>query len=256
MHNDGNKESASLQIISNNQVYYFQYKEIIFNKSTNSLYIGQNVFSPKHIYLNIITSEINITGNIFFTNHIKLSYDIMGPFKYIPFMQCKHKIYSMSNIVNGSITIQKEVHNFINGNGYIEGDSGYSFPKEYAWTQTHFPNGSLMFAIANIPICKLHFTGIIGVIIINNHEYRFATYLGAKLKYIGNNTICISQGNYRLCIKLLESKEYQLYAPQKGSMSRFIKESPICKAHYFLKYKNQVLLDFESNSASFEYEYK
>ncbi len=256
MHNNCGKESASLQIISNDDVYYFPYKKINFNKSTNSIHIGKNVFSPKHIHLDINTDKFNINGDIRFTNHVQLSYDIMGPFKYLPFMQCKHKVYSMSSIVNGTILIQDDIHTFINGKGYIEGDSGYSFPKEYAWTQTHFPNGSLMLAIAHIPICNLHFTGIIGVIMINNHEYRFATYLGAKSDYIGNNTICISQGNYQLCAKLLESKEYHLHAPKKGSMSRFIKESAICKAHYCLKHKGKVLLDFESNSASFEYEYK
>ena len=44
-------------------------------------------------------------------------------------------------------------------------------------------------------------------------------------------------------------------APTNGDMNRTIHESASCKAHYRFSHKNEVLCDFISKKASFEFEY-
>lgn len=179
----------------------------------------------------------------------------MGPFQFVPFMQCRHSVFSMKHQVNGQITINGQIYKFQNGIGYIEGDRGYSFPKQYIWTQCCFNDGSLMLSVADIPLFGFHFTGIIGIILLGGKEYRIATYLGATVKHIGNNSVIVKQGKYTLTAKLIEKNSYPLYAPENGKMSRTIHESASCKAYYRFSDNGKVLCEFTSDMASFEYEF-
>lgn len=104
----------------------------------------------------------------------------MGPFRYVPFLQCRHSVFSMRHSVHGQFCVNGTTYIFQNATGYIEGDRGYSFPRKYAWTQCSFPGGALMLSIADIPFCGFHFTGIISIVHLQGKEYRLATYLGAK----------------------------------------------------------------------------
>lgn len=179
----------------------------------------------------------------------------MGPFKFVPFMQCRHSVYSMKHKIKGQITVNGQRYIFNSGVGYIEGDGGSSFPNRYIWTQCCFKQGSIMLSVADIPILGFHFTGIIGVVLLNGKEYRIATYLGAKVKYVGNNTVSIKQGNYQLTATLVEKNSHPLYAPENGKMSRTIYENASCKASYRFSYKGKILSEFTSSRASFEYEF-
>ena len=100
----------------------------------------------------------------------------MGPFSYIPNMECNHAILCMKNKTSGVIHINNTQMNFNNGTGYIEKDWGYSFPKEYIWCQGNDfkeANASFMVSIANIPFKFFSFQGIICVLIANGKEYKF-----------------------------------------------------------------------------------
>lgn len=111
-----------------------------------------------------------------------------------------------------------------------------------------------MLSVADIPLFGFHFVGIIGVILLDNREYRIATYLGARPVYIGKNTIRIKQGKYTLLVKLMEQNSQPLHAPEHGRMNRTIHESAACKAYYRFSYKGKTLCEFTSDRASFEYE--
>ncbi len=180
----------------------------------------------------------------------------MGPFKYIPFMQCRHSVFSMKHQINGQIMINGQQYIFKHGIGYIEGDCGTSFPERYVWTQCHFKNGSLMLSVADIPFLRFRFTGIIGIVLLNGKEYRIATYLGAKTKHIDKNTVTVHQGDFHLTVRLLKKNAHPLAAPNNGLMNRTIHESASCKAYYRFSYKKQILCEFVSNHASFEFEYE
>lgn len=255
-HQSNHEKTASLQVITNDTAFSIPFQDLEYQEKLLHIKIGDCIFSEKGIKLNINTREINVQGSLKFCQFSPIQYDIMGPFKFIPFMQCRHSVYSMQHRINGQITVNGQQYIFKNGIGYIEGDCGSSFPKEYIWTQCYFNHGSLMLSVADIPLFGFHFTGIIGVILINGKEYRIATYLGAKVKQIGKNIVSIKQGDFQLTAKLLQKNGQPLAAPNHGLMNRTIHESASCKAYYRFSYKGKVLLEFVSDRASFEFEYE
>lgn len=256
MHCDGKCKAASIQIITDDASYTIDFDEFYIDDKAFQMKLGNNYFSSKGLKLNIKTDNLTIKGKVYFGKFNKIKYNIMGPFQYIPFMQCKHTVASMLHTINGTISVNNKTLNFSNDTGYIEGDRGYSFPKEYLWTQCHYPNGSLMLSVADIPMLGFSFTGLIGVVMIDGKEYRIATYLGAKVEYIKNNRVKITQGKYVLIAKLLKANKLPLKAPDNGKMSRTIKESAACSARYKFIENGKTLLEFTSNMASFEYEYE
>ena len=164
----------------------------------------------------------------------------------------------MRHRVDGFVKINGKVFRFDNAVGYTEGDRGRSFPSVYAWTHCSLSGeteGSLMLSVADIPIGPLHFTGIIGVVMLGKKQYRIATYLGARAKSIGGGSVTVKQGGLTLTATLIEKQAKPLRAPISGSMARTIHESAACKAAYKLTKNGKVLLDTVSDKASFEYEF-
>lgn len=255
-HRNNHKETATLQIITDDTAFSIPFQSLQYRENPLAVKIGESVFSEKGIRLHIINDKLSVNGVLRFSGLSPIQYDIMGPFRFVPFMQCRHSVYSMRHRINGIITVNGQQYVFINGIGYIEGDCGSSFPKEYIWTQCHFRNGSLMLSVADIPLFGFHFTGIIGVVLRNGKEYRIATYLGAKVKHMDKNSVTVKQGDYQLTARLLRKNSHPLAAPNHGLMNRTIHESASCKAYYQFSYKGKVLFEFISRRASFEFEYK
>ena len=255
-HRNHHQETTSLQVITDDAVFNIPFQSLQYQENPLAVKIGENIFSKKGIRLQIKNNDLSANGTLHFHDLSPIQYDIMGPFKYVPLMQCRHSVYSMRHRINGQITVNGQQYVFQNGIGYIEGDCGSSFPKEYIWTQCHFNNGSLMLSVADIPMFGFHFTGIIGVILLNGKEHRIATYLGAKVKRIDKNTVTVKQGDFQLTARLLQKNSQPLAAPSHGLMNRTIHESASCKAYYRFSYKNEILCEFTSDRASFEYEYE
>lgn len=254
-HLNNSIKTASLQIITDDEVFNIPLDTLKFREKPLFVKLKNCIFSEKGIKINIKNSSQTIQGTLQFQKLSPIRYDIMGPFKFIPFMQCRHRIYSMSHKIDGQITVKGKQYDFQNGIGYIEGDCGRSFPKKYVWTQCCFENGSLMLSVADIPMLGFHFTGIIGVILLGGIEYRIATYLGAGLKHIGENTVTVKQGDYQLTAELIKKNTHPLYAPTSGKMNRTIHESASCTAYYHFSHKKNILCEFTSDRASFEFEY-
>ena len=262
IHIDGKGEkSASIQIISDNGVWNirFPYEQFSCRRNKLQVKIGENIFSNQGLTLNAKTDEVTACGNLKFGPLSPICYDIMGPFRYVPFMECRHSVFSMTNTVSGGLSINGHSYRFDNDAGYIEGDRGRSFPKVYAWTQCNFFDESpcsIMLSVADIPLGAIHFTGIIGVILWHGKEYRIATYLGAKVAYIGNGKIAVSQGRLKLTATLIKKQDNPLYAPVRGGMKRLIRESLSCTARYSFEEDGKTLFDFNIDRASFEYEFE
>ncbi|MGN0494215.1 MAG: tocopherol cyclase family protein [Acutalibacteraceae bacterium] len=254
-HHDGRAKTASLQIITDNEVSNIPFEPPEYTEKPLFIRLGDCCFSEKGIALNYRSDRLKLSGLLNFDRLSPVSYDIMGPFAMVPFMQCRHSVYSMRHTINGKITINGDRFNFDSGVGYIEGDSGRSFPKRYIWTQCCFEESSLMLSVADIPISGLSFTGVIGAVLISGKEYRIATYLGARVKSIDNNTVTVRQGAFELTAKLLEKNPHTLFAPINGDMRRKIHESASCRAYYRFSHNNKPLCEFTSDAASFEFEY-
>lgn len=255
IHQTGRNQSCSIQIITNDNVWIVPFSSNSFHRIGMTISIGKNRFDKNGIYLSICTPELDIKGKLNLGPLTPLKYDIMGPFALVPFMECRHSVWSMQHSVCGTLKINGETYSFNNGKGYWEGDRGRSFPERYIWTQCCFPQGSLMLSVADIPMAGIHFTGIIGSILWEGREYRLATYLGARLVHLKNKKLRILQGNLELDVCLLEEEAHPLKAPTDGQMIRTIHENVSCKASYQFRKNGRTLFAFKTNQASFEYEY-
>ena len=262
------KKQAFIQVITNNKSYYFDYDIEMFEYGTNPFYIKieNNYFSNDRVVINIKRKNIKIKGQLKYNNNIKiatsiLSPNIMGPFSYIPFMECNHAIISMKNAVDGYIDLNNKKIKFNRGIGYIEKDWGISFPKNYIWMQGNCfvkKNISFMLSIAHIPFKMFSFKGFICVFIIDDKEYRFTTYNNAKIIKCCMNEkeekICVilKKGIYELKILSSNKKGNVLTAPIKGRMKRTIYESIDDEILVTLKEKNRIIFSGISTNCGLE----
>lgn len=258
-HRDQNGAAASLQLIIPGQVFCIGFpKEAlkIVSRKEPAITLGDNLFSSRGIRLNICTEEVEVVGQLDFGTLTRPEHDVMGPFAFVPFMECRHSVFSMRHDVQGALTLNGRRLDFGGGTGYIEGDRGNSFPKRYLWTHCSTEEASLMLSVADIPFLGGCFTGIISMIVFRGQEFRLATYLGAKVLVVGDGRAEVRQGEYRLKVHLLEDKSQLLAAPVQGSMTRHIHESLACRVSYSFSRGKDVLFDFVTPYASFENEFK
>ncbi|HHU43673.1 MAG: tocopherol cyclase family protein [Bacillota bacterium] len=248
-------QKAYLQVVTNDNSYYFEYAKDKFIKDKKCLFVNLEhcIFCTDHIDISINSKQVTIKCELNFTERVPLKYDIMGPFKFAPLMPCRHKIISLSHKVNGYIKINNIRHEFVNGEGYIESDRGSCFPKKYLWTHCNLEKDSVItLSVAQAKVMGIKFPGVIGVILHQGVEYRMATYLGAKIIKWNEKGAQIKQGDMILDVEQLSSKPHDLKAPIKGAMKGAIGHSPFCEARYTFCYKGQTLIDTIANNASFE----
>ena len=265
---NGEEKKAFIQVITTNSSYFVNYNIDDFKSSHEPFYIkiADNFFSKDSIHINIRDDTQNLTvfGDIKYSNSKNintnfLNPNIMGPFSYIPFMECNHAILNMRSRADGLIEVNNNKISFDNGIGYIEKDWGCSFPKSYIWCQgNNFQNSnaSFMISIADIPFKAFNFRGIICDLIIDSNEFRFATYNNAKLiEYdLDENllNITLKKGNYYLNIKLESIGGLKLLAPVKGRMEKEVFESVSASINVTLKKGNTIIFSDISTNCGLE----
>lgn len=263
-----NERKSFIQVITNKESYYVNYsiEEFKFSDNPFCVKIGKNLFSKTNLHIDIDDRKQNlkINGDIKYTNskNIKTNLfnpNIMGPFSYIPFMECNHAILCMKNKTYGKININGNKINFDDGIGYIEKDCGCSFPKNYIWCQANnFKNSkaSFMLSIANIPFKAFNFRGVICDLIIDDDEYKFTTYNNSKIiKYNVNDkylNITLKKGEYNINIKSKYDKGLNLKAPVKGKMDKYIFENINSKIDITLKKDSQIIFEDTSYNCGLE----
>lgn len=252
--NNKNK-NAFIQVISNNftEKFVFPYEDFFSSVNTLNIRIKNNIFTSKSLNLNLKSDKYEIKANLTYSPFQTLKSDIMGPFKNFPKMECKHNIFSMKHIVDGTIFINNKEHIFKNEFGYLEGDYGISFPDKYKWIQSNnLHNGSFFLSIATIPYLKFKFTGLIAALIVGSKEYRFATYNCSKILINTKDHIRIKKRKYILDVFIKDSTSLILAAPKNGDMSRKVYESMDAVIEVKLSKKNHVLYHETGYNASIE----
>lgn len=255
VHKTNGSKFCAIQLITDSQPFHVRFPYSAFQKKGDLICIGNNRFGRSGLSLELRAPGLRVSGAVRFGAFTPIRYDIMGPFRFVPFMQCRHRVYSMAHRVSGVLTVNGEAYEFRNAVGYAEGDRGRSFPREYAWTQCCFPGGSIMLSVADIPLGRTRFTGVIGIVLLNGKEYRLATYLGGKAVRIKGGEITVRQGRLLLTVKQRDLPGYPLLAPTDGDMTRTIREHPSCRVYYLFKDGDVTLLEYEASNAAFEYEY-
>lgn len=254
-HGRGSQRSGSVQLITDAGAWFVPFPGQPLCRDDEGIHIGQNHFSRNGVRLDLQAPDLCAQGLLSFGQLAPLRYDIMGPFCCVPGMECRHSVVSMRHAVSGAVRVNGEDFVFDSGVGYIEGDRGRAFPSRYMWTQCALPGGSLMLAVADIPLGGLRFTGVIGAVLWHGREYRLATYLGARAVRIGKGEVVVRQRGLSLSARLLESAAQPLRAPKAGQMGRTIHEHAACRARYLFRQDDRTLFDHEARDASFEYEY-
>ena len=252
------RRTASLQVISKDQAWWLEYpaSQLHISRQPFQVQIGQSSFGRQGIDLHIQQDNLSLYGSLRYGPFTTLRSDIMGPFRFLAGMQCTHGVISMGHSLSGTLELNGERLDFSDGIGYIETDRGRSFPSKYLWTQCVWDGperGSLMLAIATIPLPVGGFTGCICSVLYHGREYRLATYRGVKIEAWSSTGAVIRQGRYRLEVELLNERRQPLQAPVEGRMERTIHESLCAEVRYRFWHRDNLLLQHTDPNASFEY---
>ena len=250
---DGNR-SASLQIITDKTAYQLDFgaEAITIMRSPFFVRLGGSYFSERGCRLSCHTPGLTLEGSLRYGPWAVPATDIMGPFRYVPFMQCRHSVLSMAHTVDGYVSLNGDSLQFSDGRGYIEGDRGHSFPRRYLWTQWSGKDRCILLSAAEIPLYGLSFTGCIGLVYDRGKELRIGTYRGARVLSAGPSSLLIRQGELLMSADLVEAHPQPLAAPVRGGMSRTVYESAAACVRYRLMNGERLLLDFTAARAGFE----
>ena len=233
---------AFIQILNGKtaEYEYLQFPLSDFDASRTKFHIqiGNNSFSDTHLTVDIDRPEIKLRGEVNFTKIIPfptsfLRPNVMGPFTYLPFMECYHGLVNLSSKIEGVLTVNDQKIDFSSGKGYIEKDYGTSFPDNWIWMQSnHFSEDdtTFFFSLAKIPYLGLKFPGFLCVFTYREKKVIFATYNGAKITQLtlspDNVNIQIENSKYSLKITAKKSNGAKkdgvgaiMRAPKNGQMT-------------------------------------
>lgn len=220
----------------------FDIADFSYNKDRFEVRIGGNYFSGSEMRLDIKDKQLTMKGRLAFSNIIAfpktlLRPGIMGPYTFIPFMECRHGVINIHHEITGELEISGEYFNFNGGYGYIEKDWGASFPETWVWLQSnHFgaDDVTLMFSAAKIPWLGSSFPGFISFIRLGDRFNLFATYTGAKIQKLSYDDkhleIALSDKSREMRIDAVHTAGGILKAPKNGMMKGEISESITAEA--------------------------
>lgn len=252
-HYDGaGRATGSLQVITSEWSRQVSFATFRYRREEGQFVLGDSWFSQRGCVLNLRTPELTLSGALQYGPVTRPPQDVMGPLRFVPFLQCRHSVFSLYHSVTGCVTVNGAQMAFDGAIGYMEGDRGHSFPRRYLWTQCSWEKNCIMLSVAEVPLLGMTMTGCIGLVRLEGKLYRLATYLGAKVAQVGENGGEIRQGRLHLKVTALDCRSQPLAAPQRGTMVRTIHESLTCTARYQLWSDGQPLLDWTSDRASFE----
>ena len=128
VHLSAEKRSCSIQVITQQESLYreFPISRFRIDRKREVMQIGENLFSGKGIRLSFETETAGqVSGILRFGEFAEPGYDIMGPFEFLPGMECRHAVYSMKHTVNGELRVGQQKLSFQNADGYMEGAGKY-----------------------------------------------------------------------------------------------------------------------------------
>ena len=251
------RRSASLQVIARDRAWWLEYPASEFSAQTQRLCIrvGENHFTEQSVQLDLEREGLSLHGTVHFGPFMALSSDIMGPFRFLPKMECSHGVISMAHGLEGQLVQNGKTVDFSGGIGYVETDRGRSFPQNYLWTQCAWPGtprSGLMLAAATIPLPVGSFCGCIGAVMHEGKEYRLATYRGARIVRWSEREAVIRQGSWYLSARLEDGEGQPLQAPVEGDMARTIHERLCGTVHYQFSIGKDLVLEHIGRCAGFE----
>jgi hypothetical protein len=249
---------AFIQVINGltGKTHYIEYPLSAFSSGRKEFWVnvGASVFTRESVYVDIDSDGLKITGRLLYSGNVKYpstwySPGIMGWYSFVPFMECKHAVVSVSHSIDGMLDINGTSIDFSGGKGYIEKDWGKSFPESWIWLQSnHFshPDACIMLSIARIPWLGSFFAGFLGFLYYDGTFYPFSTYLNSKITRLQRDEqklfIEVRGKDHTLQVSAAISQSGLLRAPKSGEMSRHIKESIDSELEVSLTSRNGALV--------------
>ena len=240
MDENGNKQ-AFIQILdgkkSTSEYFKFPFESFKASPKKHTIKIDKNRFTTHSVDLDLPNIKVSLKfENVTPWSSSLFSPGIMGPFSFVPFMECYHGILSMDHLITGELLIKGKKVVFTSGRGYTEKDWGHSFPIGYVWMQSnHFSESKISFkcSVAKIPFKIFSFNGFIAGLWLKNKLIEFTTYNFSKVKRckINDKQVKIEIENPKHILKVLvyRSKTATLAAPIHGFMDAKIDESMTSK---------------------------
>lgn len=265
MDEKGNKQ-AFIQVLDGKRKTssYHNFPFNSFKASENSfeISINENLFSSKKIKIDInhVKGSLVFNGNISWPKYL-VSPGIMGPYSFVPMMECYHGIVSMDHEIQGSIILNENEIDFSGGRGYLEKDWGTSFPSSYIWMQTnHFSEPGISFkcSVAKIPWIGSSFVGFIAGFWWKDKLLRFTTYNRSKLlkTYADLEKVSITMQNPNYLLEILAKRDEptSLASPILGLMDGRIEETMNASVHIRLieKKTGKIVFDDKGVHAGLE----
>lgn len=260
-------EHAFLQIILDNQTFYYEFPITSFSflQHPFEVVVDKCFFGKRGASFYLDRDDLHLHGEVHFGTLCELdasrfSPTIMGPFSFLPGMQCRHGVLSMGHLLRGGVTANGVHYDFSGGTGYIETDAGRSFPDSWLWAQCNGFDADcrMMLAAAEIPMPGFRFQGLIGAVITGGREYRIATYNGGRLMLARHrdteSEVVAAKGRLQLSLRVSHPQGLPLLAPESGVMSRPMRESPACRMHLLLRDGERTIVEATGVNAGFEWQ--
>ena len=222
---DGKKQSSAY--------IRFPAADFVARADTYRVEIGDNIFTSQKMTLSLenVRGELQFSQTVPWPNQW-YSPGIMGPYAFVPFMECYHGVLSMDHEIKGALEMNNEIIDFTGGRGYTEKDWGHSFPEAYIWFQSnHFSSKgiSIKASVAKIPWLGSSFVGFIAGLYFNEQLIPFTTYNGSRLvrSVATKETVelILENRKYRLEILVHRNEATELASPIAGFMDGRISES-------------------------------
>ncbi len=157
---------------------------------------------------------------------------VMGPYGFVPFMECNHGILSLDHTIDGRLVVDDIETDFDGGRGYVEKDWGRAFPSGYVWTQSnHFdrPGISLTASVARTPWLTRSFRGVLVGFLVDGTLHRFMTYEGAEIEALRMSEthlhLRIRNRAHRLEVDARTAQGAILHAPYERQMIERVAET-------------------------------
>lgn len=241
MERDPAQSHSFVQVLDGNSgnTTYHRYPLEAFHAAPDrfDVLVGPNRFSLDRVELALDDGAQRIQGQLQLGQptpwpHTIISPGAMGPFSWIPFMECYHGVLSMDHGLAGQLSVDGDPISFDGGRGYVEKDWGKSFPAGWIWLQSnHFdqPGISLMASVAVVPWLGMAFNGFIIGLLFQGEVIRFATYTGAKIEGLRiaekSAAWTVRTRRYQLDIQAEQGISGVLHGPSKVDMAPRVAES-------------------------------
>jgi tocopherol cyclase len=189
---DPDRHHAFVQVLdgATGEASYHRYPAEAFEAARDAfdVRIGPNRFSGAGLHLDIDDEQRTLSADVGFGELVPWpvrpwSPGVMGPYAFVPRMECNHGVVSFDHALVGHLEVDGGRIDLTGGRGYLEKDWGAAFPAGYVWMQSnHFtrPGSSFFASIAIIPWIRSAFPGFLVGLHHDGVLHRFATYTGAR----------------------------------------------------------------------------